>query len=415
MQVRTSAARLIFSAVVATGVADVVGCTVNAPPPEDLSGDALTVSKGRLQIDSDKVPVVTEPCTAGQTVVRAADGWACAPAVLGVSAGAGLGGGGAGDVSLAVDFGDGDSQVASGARTLALETAAAASTTDVANLDDRVVTLEGQGLDARVAGLEGQGLDARVETLEGQSLDDRVATLEGQGLDARVVELEEQLAVLPTPTIIAAYDVNSRNGTLWEPIGGVGEPLFLGTDIGTVQIAGPPSVSGIGRVSGGGAVGGGPLGQRLLVLPARDFAIEMVAQGSEQIFVHGADGLSLQVSGTEVVVREFGRDLRFTPPAFSSSSPNHLVYVHTATDERQFFVNGERITTSSTGRWTGPYLGERGVFSLGSRFAGAAGSSPVYFKVVIHGAAPNAAAVFTACKAAESAGILNSNVCHSTP
>ena len=415
MQVRTSAARLIFSAVVATGVADVVGCTVNAPPPQDLSGDALTVSKGRLQIDSDKVPVVTEPCTEGQTVVRSADGWACAPTVLGVSAGAGLSGGGAGDVSLAVDFGDGDTEVASGARTLALETAAAVTTADVANLGDRVVTLEGQGLDARVAGLEGQGLDARVETLEGQSLDDRVATLEGQGLDARVETLEEQLAVLPTPTIIAAYDVNSRNGTLWEPIGGVGEPLFLGTDIGTVQIAGPPSVSGIGRVSGGGAVGGGPLGQRLLVLPARDFAIEMVAQGSEQIFVHGADGLSLQVFGTEVVVREFGRELRFTPPAFSSSSPNHLVYVHTATDERQFFVNGERITTSSTGRWTGPYLGERGVFSLGSRLAGAAGSSPVYFKVVIHGAAPNAASVLAACEAAQSAGILNINVCRSTP
>ena len=402
MQVRTSAARLIFSAVVATGVADVVGCTVNAPPPEDLSGDALTVSKGRLQIDSDKVPVVTEPCTAGQTVVRGADGWACAPAVLGVSAGAGLGGGGAGDVSLAVDFGDGDSQVASGARTLALETAAAVTTTDVANLDDRVVTLEGQGL------------DARVETLEGQSLDDRVAGLEGQGLDARVETLEEQLAVLPTPAIIAAYDRDSRSGSVWNAIG-VGEPLFLGTDVGLVSIAGPPVVSGIGRVAGGGAIGGGPLGQRLLVLPARDFAIDLVVQGSEQLFVHGADGLSLQVSGSEVVVREFGRELRFTPPAFSSSSPNHLVYVHTATDERQFFVNGERITTSSTGRWTGPYLGERGVFSLGSRFAGAAGSSPVYFKVVIHGAAPNAAAVFTACKAAESAGILNSNVCRSTP
>ena len=414
MQVRTSAARLIFSAVVATGVADVVGCTVNAPPPEDLSGDALTVSKGRLQIDSDKVPVVTEPCTEGQTVVRSADGWACAPTVLGVSAGAGLSGGGAGDVSLAVDFGDGDTEVASGARTLALETAAAVTTADVANLGDRVVTLEGQGLDDRVATLEGQGLDARVVELEGQSLDDRVATLEGQGLDARVVELEEQLAVLPTPTIIAAYDVNSRSGTLWNAIG-VGEPLFLGTDVGRVDIAGPPAVDGIGRVSGGGAVGGGPLGQRLLELPARDFAIELVVQGGEQIFVHGTDGLSLQVVGTEVVVREFGRDLRSTAPAFSSSSPNHLVYVHTATDERQFFVNGQSITTSSTGRWTGPYLGERGVFSLGSRLAGAAGSSPVYFKVVIHGAAPNAASVLAACEAAESAGILNINVCPSTP
>jgi hypothetical protein len=403
MQVRTAAANFIFSTVVvATSVAGVVGCTVNAPPPEDLSGDALTVSKGRLQIDSDKVPVVTEPCTEGQSVVRSADGWACAPVVVGVSAGPGLSGGGAGDVSLAVDFGDGDSQVASGARTLALESAAAATTSNVADLDDRVVTLEGQGL------------DARVEALEGQSLDDRVAGLEGQGLDARVETLEEQLAVLPTPTIIAAYDVNSRNGTLWNAIG-VGEPLFLGTDIGSVQIAGPPPVSGIGRVSGGGAVGGGPLGQRLLVLPARDFAIEMVAQGSEQIFVHGTDGLSLQVFGTEVVVREFGRDLRFTPPAFSSSSPNHLVYVHTATDERQLFVNGTRIAQSSASGWTGPYLGERGVFSLGSRSAGAAGSSPVYFKVVIHGAAPNAAAVFTACKAAESAGILNSGVCRSTP
>ena len=47
--------------------------------------------------------------------------------------------------------------------------------------------------------------------------------------------------------------------------------------------------------------------------------------------------------------------------------------------------------------------------------AGAAGSSPVYFKVVIHGAAPNAASVLAACEAAESAGILNINVCPSTP
>lgn len=347
-------------------MADVVGCTVNAPPPEDLSGDALTVSKGRLQIDSDKVPVVTEPCTEGQTVVRSADGWACAPVVVGVSAGAGLSGGGAGDVSLAVDFGDDTTQVATGARAKALETAAAATTSDV------------------------------------------------DGLEGRVTNLESQLAVLPTPTIIAAYDRGNRSGSLWNARG-VGEPLFLGTDVGLVSIAGPPLVSGIGRVLGGGAVGGGPLGQRLLELPPRDFAIELVVQGSEQIFVHGADGLSLQVVGTEVVVREFGRDLRFTAPTFISSSPNHLVYVHTATDERQLFVNGQSITSSSAGRWTGPYLGERGVFSLGSRSAGAAGSSTVYFKMVIHGAAPNAADVFTACKAAESAGILISNVCLSTP
>ena len=152
-----------------------------------------------------------------------------------------------------------------------------------------------------------------------------------------------------------------------------------------------------------------------MALPARDFAIDLVVQGSDQLFVHGADGLSLQVFGSEVVVREFGRELRFPTPTLSSSSPNHFVYVHKANDDRDLFVNGERITTSSTGRWTGPYLGERGVFSLGSRFAGAAGSSPVYFKVVIHGAAQNAAAVLAACEAAESAGILNSNVCRSTP
>jgi hypothetical protein len=394
MQVRTAAANFIFSTVVVAtsvaGVAGVVGCTVNAPPPEDLSGDALTVSKGRLQIDSDKVPVVTEPCTEGQSVVRSADGWACAPVVAGVSAGPGLSGGGAGDVSLAVDFGDGDTEVANGARTLALESAAAATSSDVADLDDRV------------------------ETLEGQSLDDRVTELEGQGLEERVTDLEEQLAVLPTPTIIAAYDVNSRSGTLWNAIG-VGEPLFLGTDVGIVAIAGPPPVSGIGRLPGGGAVGGGPLGQRLLELPARDFAIELVVQGSDQIFIHGSDGLGLQVFGTEVVVREFGRDLRFAPPAFSTSSPNHFVYVHKANDERELFINGERLTSSSSGRWTGPYLGERGVFSLGSRSAGAAGSSPVYFKVVIHGDAQNAAAVLAACEAAESAGILNSNACRSPP
>ena len=197
MQVRTSAARLIFSAVVATGVADVVGCTVNAPPPEDLSGDALTVSKGRLQIDSDKVPVVTEPCTEGQTVVRSADGWACAPVVVGVSAGPGLSGGGAGDVSLAVDFGDGDTEVANGARTLALESAAAATSSNVADLDGRVTDLEGvivsagDGLSRIDAGGAGGAGDFSLAVDFGDNTTQVATGARAKALEGRVVELEE--------------------------------------------------------------------------------------------------------------------------------------------------------------------------------------------------------------------------------
>jgi hypothetical protein len=400
MQVSTAAGLLLSAVVAASGV---TACTVSAPPAEDLSGEALIVNDGRLQIDSDKVPVLAEPCVEGQTVVRTAEGWACAPiGVAGsVTAGDGLTGGGAGDVTLEVDFGDDDSQVASGARALALETALETATTTAATaLSD---------------------VDGRVEVLEQQSLTDLyvstcdTAAIGGlgfvngslvmcDGVDFRAV----QLAAPPPPAIIADYDVASRSGNAWTDKTG-GDAIALGTDMGVVNIAGPPVRSGIGRLVGGGAGFGAPVGQRLLELPARGFSIEIVAQGSDQFFVHGADGLSLQVFGSEVSVREFGREMRFQiVNAIESTSPNHFVYVHKDNNDRDLFVNGERLLQApDAGRWTGPYLGERGVFTLGSRFAAGAGGGPIFLKVVIHGQPLNAVAVTAACEAAEAANIIN--------
>jgi len=179
--------------------------------------------------------------------------------------------------------------------------------------------------------------------------------------------------------------------------------------MGVVNIAGPPVRSGIGRLVGGAAGFGAPVGQRLLELPARGFSIEIVAQGSDQFFVHGADGLSLQVFGNEVSVREFGREMRFQiVNAIESTSPNHFVYVHKDNNDRDLFVNGERLLQApDAGRWTGPYLGERGVFTLGSRFGAGAAGGPIFLKVVIHGQPLNAAAVTAACEAAETANIIN--------
>lgn len=386
------AAGLLLSAVVAatTGIVG-VGCTVSAPPAEDLSGEALTVSDGRLQIDSDKVPVLAEPCVEGQTVVRSADGWACAPiGVAGsVTAGDGLSGGGAGDVTLEVDFGDDESQVASGARALALETAQSA-------VDVRVETLEQQTL-----------TDLYVSTCDAAATGG-LGFVNGSlvmcdGTDFRAV----QLASPPTPLIIGDYDVASRVGNAWTDKTG-GDAIALGTDMGVVNLAGPPVRSGIGRVVAAGGIGA-PVGQRLLELPPRGFSIELVVQGGDQLFVHGADGLSLQVFGSEVSVREFGREMRFqlvTP--IDTATPNHFVYVHKENNDRDLFVNGERLQQAvDAGRWSGPYLGERAVFTLGSRFGAAAGAGPVFLKVVIHGQPLNAVAVTAACEAAVLANTMN--------
>lgn len=101
------------------GLAVVAGCTVNAPAPEDLSGDAIAVKDGRLVIDDTVVPVVAE-CAEGQAIVRAANGWSCVDLAAGTIVGAGLLVAGE---TISVDFGDGATQVATGERVVAAEDA----------------------------------------------------------------------------------------------------------------------------------------------------------------------------------------------------------------------------------------------------------------------------------------------------
>ena len=87
-----------------------VGCTVSAPPAEDLQGNGFNVEGGVLSVDDTKVPVV-DACEDGQAVVRSGAGWACVALADGTVAGDGLIVSG---TTISVDFGDGATQVASG-------------------------------------------------------------------------------------------------------------------------------------------------------------------------------------------------------------------------------------------------------------------------------------------------------------
>ncbi len=89
------------------------GCTIQAPPAEDIRGDGLTVSEGRLSVDAEKVPVL-ESCADGQIVRHVTGGWDCIAAPTNdspLTAGAGI--------VIAADqvsanFGDSAGQVARG-------------------------------------------------------------------------------------------------------------------------------------------------------------------------------------------------------------------------------------------------------------------------------------------------------------
>ncbi len=53
-----------------------IGCTIEAPPPEDVTGEGMTVADGRVSIDDSQVPVV-DACANGQLVARKEGGWEC--------------------------------------------------------------------------------------------------------------------------------------------------------------------------------------------------------------------------------------------------------------------------------------------------------------------------------------------------
>jgi len=374
--------------------AALVGCTVNAPPPEDLSGDAIGVKEGRLVIDDTVVPVV-EGCAEGQAVVRAAPGWACVDLADGAVVGAGLLRNGR---DIAVDFGDGASQVASGER--------------VAGLEDDVLALDGElaGLGARV-GTDESALAAladRVGVVEEQTLadlfvtacaPDTVGALRQDAAGLSVCDGEGfraiALAAPPPPALIADYLVNNVQGGTWRNAVG-SDHLFLGSDVGVVTPP-APGVQGVGRV--GAAAGlASPLGQRRLRLPERGFSIEVVFTGSDTIVSHG-DSLQISLFASEIVVRELGRETRFqTSPSPDTARPNHLVYVHEEGDARRLYLNGRQLNrVVDTSFWSGPYLGDDDVFGLGSRFGAAAGTL-TFHRLRLHGVGLDGNAARSACQ-----------------
>lgn len=378
------------------GLAALAGCTVNAPSPEDLSGEAIAVEDGRLVIDDNVVPVVGN-CAEGQAVVRAASGWSCVDLVDATVVGAGLLQSGN---DVVVDFGDGATQVASGARALALEEAADALDAEVTDLGARVVNDEAalSALTARVTFVEDQTLaDFFVDTCDSSAVGALRGDVAGLSVCDGVRFREVQLAPAALPALVADYQVENVQGGIWRNAVGT-DHLFLGSDVGVVNPP-APGVQGVSRVgSGTGAGLGSPQGQRLLRLPSEGFSIEVLFTGSDTIVSHG-ERLQVSLFASELVVREFGRETRFQMPvAPDTARPNHVVYVHENNNARRVYFNGQQLQRVQDATfWNGPYLGGEDVFGLGSRFGAAAGGM-VYHRVRLHGLALDANAARASCQ-----------------
>jgi hypothetical protein len=378
------------------GLAALAGCTVNAPSPEDLSGDAIAVKDGRLVIDDSVVPVVGN-CAEGQAVVRAASGWSCVDLAAGAVVGAGLLRSGN---DIVVDFGDGATQVASGARALALEETADALDVEVTDLGVRAVTDEAalSALADRVTFVEGQTLeDFFVDTCDAATVGGLRGDAAGLSVCDGVTFRAVQLVPAALSALAADYRVANVQGGTWRNAVG-DDHLFLGSDVGVVNPP-APGVQGVGRVGGGTGAGfGSPQGQRLLRLPPQGFSIEVLFTGSDTIVSHG-DRLQMSLFASELVVREFGRETRFQMPvAPDTARPNHVVYVHENNNVRRVYFNGlqlQRVQDATF--WNGPYLGGEDVFGLGNRFGGAAGNM-VYHRVRLHGLALDSTAARALCQ-----------------
>ena len=150
----------------------------------------------------------------------------------------------------------------------------------------------------------------------------------------------------------------------WSSTSG-GAAFFLGSDVGRDNVGG---FDGFRRISA--FAGGGPIGQRRLRLPESNFSIEVFFSGSDTVFSHG-DGLEMRFQVSDLIVREFGRETRYQNSNLQASQPNQVVYVHTATNDRQVFVNGREVLPGNDPTvWGGPYLGDEAVFTWGTALAG---------------------------------------------
>ena len=477
------------------GVALTFGCTINAPPAEELSGDALKVTGGKLQIDDTRVPVVAE-CSAGQVVARSADdqAWECVTVQsTTISAGSGstVTQGEAGDFNVAVAFGDGATEAATGARALALEgrmglvetglgeantSLGAADTAIDGRLDAAEGDIDGLTLSLGAAEADIDGLTVDLGAAE-SAIDGRLDIAEAD-IDGLTVDLGEAESAIDGRLDIAEADIAAAEGRLDtlqdralieyssicdESAVGVfnrdeGILSFCdGVAFRTIEVApsqppdlvaqftlasflGVPSKTWPNVVAGGpemfigsrvvvGSLGNGtpngvinlntsatsssPLAHMILELPLRNFSIEIVANGSGLLFTHAPDGLSFSAfgvcDGCERVITESGAPLRFiTPPGASTdlASIRHFLYVHDADDQRILYENGVKTLAPANpvpAPWQGPYLGGRGIFSLGGN-ATNVGFNPinnvVFFEASVFNTALNAAEALRECQSA---------------
>ena len=430
------------------GVALTFGCTINAPPAEELSGDALKVTGGKLQIDDTRVPVVAE-CSAGQVVARSADdqAWECVTVQsTTISAGSGstVTQGEAGDFNVAVAFGDGATEAATGARALALEgrmglvetglgeanTSLGAADTAI---DGRLDAAEGDidgltlSLGAAEADIDGltvdlgaaeSAIDGRLDIAEADiaAAEGRLDTLQDRALieyssicdesavgvfnrDEGILSFCDgvafrtiEVAPSPPPDLVARFTLASFlrvPSKTWPNLVPSGPEMFIGSKV---------VVGSLGNGTPDGVIhspaGSSPLAHMILELPVRKFSIEIVANanGNGLLFTHAPDGLSFSAfgvcEGCERVITESGVSVRFiTPSVVASTDPTsirHFLYVHDADDQRILYENGLKTLAAPNqvnAPWPGPYLGGRGIFSLGGN-ATNVGFNPINNNVV---------------------------------
>ena len=477
------------------GVALTFGCTINAPPAEELSGDALKVTGGKLQIDDTRVPVVAE-CSAGQVVARSADdqAWECVTVQsTTISAGSGstVTQGEAGDFNVAVAFGDGATEAATGARALALEgrmglvetglgeanTSLGAADTAIdgrldaaegdidgltlslgaaeADIDGLTVDLgaaesaiDGR-LDIAEADIDGltvdlgeaeSAIDGRLDIAEADiaAAEGRLDTLQDRALieyssicdesavgvfnrDEGILSFCDgvafrtiEVAPSPPPDLVAQFTLASFlrvPSKTWPNLVPSGPEMFIGSRV-VVGSLGNGTPNGVINLNTS-ATSSSPLAHMILELPLRNFSIEIVANGSGLLFTHAPDGLSFSAfgvcDGCERVITESGAPLRFiTPPGASTdlASIRHFLYVHDADDQRILYENGVKTLAPANpvpAPWQGPYLGGRGIFSLGGN-ATNVGFNPinnvVFFEASVFNTALNAAEALRECQSA---------------
>ena len=416
------------------GVALTFGCTINAPPAEELSGDALKVTGGKLQIDDTRVPVVAE-CSAGQVVARSADdqAWECVTVQsTTISAGSGstVTQGEAGDFNVAVAFGDGATEAATGARALALEgrmglveTGLGEANTSLGAAD---TAIDGR-LDIAEAGIA--AAKDRLDTLQNRDLIEYSLDLDCDESAIGVFNLEAgilsfcdgedfrtiEVAPLPPPELVAQFTLASFlrvPSKTWPNLVPSGPEMFIGSKVvvGSLNNGTPDGVIH-------SPAGSSPLAHMILELPVRKFSIEIVANanGNGLLFTHAPDGLSFSAfgvcEGCERVITESGVSVRFiTPSVVASTDPTsirHFLYVHDADDQRILYENGVKTLAAPNqvnAPWPGPYLGGRGIFSLGGN-ATNVGFNPinnnvVFFEASVFNTALNAAEALSECQSA---------------